>query len=351
MKPNSPDSVPAAPRSRPGSPTEAGNTLPPILVTGGGGFLGSYITRRLLARGEAVRILNRRDHPALAALGADCRRGGLADPGAVREAADGCRAVIHTAALAGIGQDRRPFHETNCLGTKNLLDAALALGIRKLVHTSSPAVVNAGLDIEGGDESLPYPDRYLSPYAETKAEAEKMVLSLNSPALATIALRPHLMFGPGDNQLVPGILARARAGKLRRVGGGGNRISVCYVEDAAEAHLLALDRLEPGSPVAGRAYFINYPEPVNCWDFINRLVTGSGLPEIRKSVPLPLACAAGWLAEVLHAALGRREDPPMTRFLARQLALSHWFRPDRARDELGWKPAVPLEEAIRRTLA
>jgi nucleoside-diphosphate-sugar epimerase len=322
----------------------------PTLITGGGGFLGSHIARRLLARGDEVRVLGRRPYPELAALGADCRQADIRDARAVRKAMDGCRAVIHTAGRPGVSCLEEPFNSINYLGTQNVLDAAMAAGIRKFVLTSTPSVVYAGLDIRGGDESLPYPAKQLSPYAASKARAEKLALSLNSGEFATLALRPHLLFGPGDTQILPQILARARSGRLMRVGGGKNLVSVCYVENAAQAHLLALDRLEPGSPVAGQAYFINEPEPVNCWDFINRLLTGSGLPEVRKSVPAPAARLAGWGLETIYHTLGRSEDPPMTRFLAGQLAQDHWFRIDKARRELGWEPEVGMEEALRRTL-
>ncbi|MDR1520616.1 MAG: NAD-dependent epimerase/dehydratase family protein [Planctomycetota bacterium] len=334
------------------SPAGAGGREPyPILITGGGGFLGSHIAGRLLERGDSVRVFGRRFYPDLAAAGADCRQGDVADPAAVRKAVDGCRSIIHCAAMPGIDGDYRLHYAANYLGTKNVIDAAVSLGVRRLVHTSSPAVVNAGQDIEGGDEDLPYPAKYLCPYAATKALAEKLALGMNSAGFATIAIRPHLMFGPGDTQLLPKLLALAGRGRLRRVGNGKNLVSVCYVENAAHAHILALDALQSGSPAAGRAYFINEPEPVNCWDFINRLVTAAGFPEVRKSIPFPAAYAIGWLGEKTFALLKRREDPPMTRFLACQLARNHWFRVDRARRDLGWEPAVMLEVALRRTLA
>ncbi|MCC8165984.1 MAG: NAD-dependent epimerase/dehydratase family protein, partial [Planctomycetes bacterium] len=145
------------------------------------------------------------------------------------------------------------------------------------------------------------------------------------PDLTTAAIRPHLIFGPGDTQLIPKLLARAKAGTLRIIGDGRNRISVSYVLNVADAHLLAYDRLAPDSPVAGQAYFINEPEPVNCWDFINRIVTGAGLPRITKSVPAGVAYAAGWLCEMAGKLTRRRDDPRLTRFLVTQLSTDHWF--------------------------
>jgi nucleoside-diphosphate-sugar epimerase len=324
---------------------------PPILIIGGGGFLGSRVAKRLLARGAAIRILGRKHYPELAALGADCRQGDIVDPASVRQAMEGCQAVVHAAAQPGIGSANSRQYAINVQGTQNALDAAVALGIRKFVYVGTPSALYTGGDIEGGDEDLPYPEKHLCAYAATKALAERIVLAHNSPALATVSLRPHLMFGSGDTQLFPKLFARARDGGLRRVGKGKNLVSVCYVDNAADAHVLALDRLTPDSAIAGKAYFINEPEPVNCWDFINRALAAKGLARVEKSLSFPAAYAIGWLCEIAYALLGRQTDPPMTRFLACQLAHSHWFRVDRARQELGWTPAVPLEEAFRRTFS
>lgn len=321
-----------------------------VLVTGGGGFLGSHIVDLLLKRGDEVAVFGRRDYPELAAREVRCFRGDLADAGAVRLAVDGSDAVVHAASLAGIWGDRRVYYRTNVTGAKNVLDAARAHGVERLLYTSTPSVVHGGDGIEGGDESLPYPDHFLTPYAETKAIAEKTLLAANGPDLAVAAIRPHLIFGPGDTQLIPKLLARAKSGRLKRVGDGTNRISVSYVENVADAHLLALDQLGPGGKAAGQVYFVNQPEPVNCWDFINSLVVGAGIPAIRKSVPFGLAYRAGWLCEKAWALMGRKDDPPVTRFLAAQLATSHWFKTDKAQRELDWRPRFTLEEGVRRLL-
>ncbi len=322
-----------------------------ILVTGGGGFLGRHIVDKLLQRGEGVRVFGRRDYPDLARRGVECRRGDIADPDDVRSAAQGCSAILHTAALPGVWGTYDLYRRANYVGTGNVLDAARSLGIGKVVYTSTPSVVHGGRGIAGGDETLPYPDRYLTHYAATKAAAEQLVLAANSPALATAAIRPHLIFGPGDTQLIPKLLARAKAGQLRVIGDGRNRISVSYVENVADAHLAALDRLAPGSPVAGQVYFVNEPEPVVCWDFINRIVVGAGLPRVTASVPAGLAYAGGWLCEMLGVLTARREDPRLTRFLVSQLSTDHWFRVDKARRELGWEPRVSLDDGLARMLA
>ncbi len=331
--------------------SDAPSSSLPVLVTGGGGFLGGHIVRKLRARGARVRVFGRRAYPELEALGVDCRRGDLADAEAVRKAVEGCQAVVHTAALPGVWGAYALYHSANYVGTKNVVEAAIAGGANRLVYTSTPSVVHGGAGIEGGDESLPYAKRFLTAYAETKAMAEQFVLDMNSGSFATAAIRPHLIFGPGDTQLIPKLLARARAGKLVRVGGGRNRVSVSYVENVADAHCMLLDSLCPGSVPSGRAYFVNEPEPVNCWDFINRILVGAGLRPVRRGVPYRVAYAGGWVCEKIWAALGREDDPRLTRFLADQLATSHWFRTDRAREDFGWTPAVSLDEGVRRMLA
>ncbi|MFM7160977.1 MAG: NAD-dependent epimerase/dehydratase family protein, partial [Planctomycetaceae bacterium] len=232
------------------------------LVTGGGGFLGRHLVEQLLARGESVRILARQEYPALRRLGVDCHQADLRDPVAVSRACAGVDCVYHVAALAGIWGDPRLFHEINILGTQHVIAGCRAHAVPRLVFTSSPSVVFDGRDHRHADESLPYPGRYLCDYPRTKALAEQQVLAANSPQLATVALRPHLVWGPRDGHLIPRLVARARAGRLVRVGSGHNQISVTYVENAAAAHWQAADRLTPTAPHAGRAYFINDPEPV-----------------------------------------------------------------------------------------
>jgi nucleoside-diphosphate-sugar epimerase len=318
------------------------------LVTGGGGFLGGAVVRQLVARGDTVRSLARHRYPALDALGVEQVQGDLADADAVVRAAAGCDAVFHVAAKAGVWGPAGEYHRANVVGTRNVLAACRKHGVGRLVFTSSPSVVGAGHAIEGGDESLPYPPRYLAHYPRTKAEAERAVLAANGPDLATVSLRPHLIWGPDDNHLIPRLLARAKAGKLRQVGDGANRVDVTYIDNVAAAHLLAADRLAPGAPAAGRAYFISQGEPVLLWPFINRVLALAGLPPVTRRVPAGVAYAAGAVLEAVYGLLGRRAEPRMTRFLARQLSLSHWFDITAARRDLGYEPAVSTEEGLRR---
>jgi nucleoside-diphosphate-sugar epimerase len=318
------------------------------LVTGGGGFLGGAIVRRLLGRGDSVRSLARNHYPALESLGVEQHQGDVADAGAVLKATAGCDVVFHVAARAGIWGRYNDYYRANVVGTENVLDACRQHGIRRLVYTSSPSVVFNGRDMEGVDESAPYPDHYEAHYPRTKAMAEQMVLRANGPDLATVALRPHLIWGPGDNHLIPRLLARARAGRLRRIGRDVKRIDSVFVDNAADAHLLAADRLAPGSTIAGRAYFISQGEPVPIWDLVNRILHAAGLGPVTRSMPFGVAYAAGWLLEKWYGLLRREEEPPMTRFLARELATAHWFDIGAARRDLGYEPAVSIEEGLRR---
>jgi nucleoside-diphosphate-sugar epimerase len=318
------------------------------LVTGGGGFLGSAIARLLVARGDRVRSLSRRRHAALDALGVDQTQADVSDADAVAWAVAGCDVVFHVAARAGLCGRYHDYHRANVLGTATVVNCCRRLGIPRLVYTSSPSVVFDGQDMEGVNESVPYPAHYEAPYAATKAAAERLVLAASGPDLATVALRPHLIWGPGDNHLVPRILARGRAGRLRRIGSASKQIDSTYIDNAAEAHLLAADRLAPGSPVAGKAYFISNGEPVPLWDLVNRILAAGGCAPVTRSVPLPAALALGWLLEKVYGSLRPDSEPPMTRFLARELATAHWFDLTAARRDLGYAPRVLLEEGLRR---
>jgi nucleoside-diphosphate-sugar epimerase len=321
------------------------------LVTGAGGFLGREIVESLLAKGFSVRSFSRGDYPELRALGVELARGDLADSRAVLEACSGCDLVFHVAAKADLWGKYEDFHRTNVIGAANVVSACRKLGISRLVYTSSPSVIFDGRDMEGVDESVPYPRRHKAYYPATKATAERLVLQANSRELATVALRPHLIWGPRDTHLTPGILERGRRGKIRRLGKRSKLVDFTYVTNAAEAHTLAADRLAPGSPVAGRAYFITNGEPVALWDFINRLLAAGGVAPARQTVSPHLAYAAGALSELVWRSLRLSTEPPMTRFLAEELTTAHWFSIDAARRDLGYQPRVSLEEGLERLRA
>lgn len=318
------------------------------LVTGGGGFLGGEIVRLLLARGNAVRSFSRQLYPSLESQGVEQQQGDLADPNAVRTAVKGCDVVYHAAAKAGVWGSAREYYRANVLGTQNILAACQSEGITKLVFTSSPSVTFAGVDQNGVDESEPYPPRFLAHYPRTKAIAEQAVLSANCRELATVALRPHLIWGPGDPHLIPRLIERARKGKLKRIGKQVKLVDTIYVENAARAHLQAADRLAPGSAVAGKAYFLSQGEPMPLWDFINRILELAELDPIHKTVPAWLAYTAGAVFEGIYGLLQRSAEPPMTRFVARQLSTAHWFDLSAARRDLGYVLEISTEEGLLR---
>jgi nucleoside-diphosphate-sugar epimerase len=320
------------------------------LVTGGGGFTGAAVVRQLLARGDRVRVFGRGDYPKLRAAGVECIQGDIRDAEAVRHACAEMDIVYHVAGMTGLGRSWRRFFEVNALGTQHVLDGCREHDVPRLVYTSSPSVVFDAEDQAGVDESTPYPRRWLTPYSYTKALGEQAVLQANGErGLATCALRPHLIWGPGDRQLVPRLWDRARQGKLRRVGDGRNLIDITYIDNAAEAHLLAADRLtSPDAAPAGRAYFISQGEPIRCWGWIDDLLAIGGMPPVQGAISFSVAWRLGWVMEKLWGLTGTNSDPPMTRFLAAQLAQDHYYDISAARRDLGYEPRVSIQEGMRR---
>lgn len=330
------------------------------LVTGGGGFLGSHIVEALLARGDRVRIFSRGHYPQLEQAGAEIVRGDIRDSEALAAACAGIECVFHTAALPGIGMDRDAYVSVNRTGTELLLSNARQCGVQRFVYTSSPSVAFAGQDQAGVDESAPYDFAWMEEnrayYSLTKAQGEQEVLAANSDNFRTCALRPHLIWGPRDTHLIPRLLARGRSGRLRRVGDGANLVDITYVENAATAHLQAADALaamseQPAasSPTpAGKAYFLSQGQPVNCWEWIDEILTLANLPRINKSISSSTARRIGRAFEMLYGTLGLRTEPPMTRFLASQLSTSHWFDISAARRDFGYEPCVSTADGMRR---
>ncbi len=318
------------------------------LVTGGGGFLGKAVVRLLVQRGWQVTSFSRGEYRELAALGVEQLRGDLADAAAIDKAAQGCTVIFHVAAKAGIWGKYEEFYTANVTGTENVLNACRRNGIGRLVYTSSPSVVFDGRDMEGADESVPYPDHHETHYPHTKAMAERLVIAANGPGLATVSLRPHLIWGPEDNHLVPRIISRGKAGKLRRIGTRQCLVDSVYIDNAAQAHLLAADLLAPGSPVAGKSYFITNGEPLPLWDLVNRILAAGGVPPVTRTISPAVAYAAGTILESAYRLLRLNGEPAMTRFVARELSTSHWFDISAARRDLGYEPQVSIDEGLRR---
>lgn len=321
-----------------------------VLVTGGGGFLGQAIVRQLVARGDAVSTINRSDYPSLAELGVTCHRGDIADREAVMAAVDGVDAVIHVGAKAGPGLRAPDFVAANVVGTGNVLDACRRHGVRYLVHTSSPSVVHAGDDIDGADESLPYADHFAAPYPATKAEAERLALAACDERLGVCALRPHLIWGPGDNQLLPRLIEKNRAGRLK-LPAPDKLIDTVYIDNAARAHVLALENLSGSATASGKAYFISNGEPKPVGEMLSSMLAAAGETPRLGSVSPRTAMLAATLVEWVWRVLRRRSDPPLSRFVVEHLATAHWFDISAARRDLGYVPSVSIEEGLRRLSA
>ena len=321
------------------------------LVTGGGGFLGRYIVEQLLERGDAVAVFARGAYPELEQIGATLMRGDLRDAEAVKHACASMDVVFHAAAKPGIWGTWDSFYAPNVIGTQHILDACKAQNVPKLVFTSSPSVIFNNQPQEGCDESTPYPARYENFYSHTKALAEQKVVQANSSEFLTISLRPHLIWGPRDAHLLPRLIDRARSGKLVQVGDGANKVDITYVEDAARAHLLAADALQPGSPVAGSVYFISQDAPVNLWDWIHHLLQRLDIPPIKHRISLPVARTIGAAMEWTYRTFHLSGEPKMTRFLASELAMNHYYDISRAKRELGYLPQFSMDAALEKTLA
>ena len=322
-----------------------------ILVTGGGGFLGSSVCRQLAALDHQVVAFQRSAAHHLSGpnipRNIHILRGDIADASAVTRAAEGCDAVVHTAGKAGIWGAAAEFHRVNAEGTANVIRACREHGIGCLVHTSSPSIVHGGGDIGGGDESLPVAGHFNAPYPASKAAAEKLVLAANSDGLRTVALRPHLIWGPGDPHILPRLAARARGGTLA-LPGPDKLIDTIFVENAAQAHVMALQELAGAGRCAGKPYFVTNNEPLPQGEIIQRLLAAIGIEVRIRAVPVGLAMAGGAVCEFAWRALRLTSEPPVTRFAVEQLATAHWFDTRAAERDFGYLPAISIAEGLLR---
>lgn len=320
------------------------------MVTGGGGFLGRSIAEMLANRGDKVRIFSRNTYPEMEKLGIESVAGDVRDLEAVSKACMGCDAVFHVAAIPGIWGDESVFRKINFGGTKNVLEACRRRGVEKMVYTSSPSVVFDMKDECGINESTPYPQKFFNPYSQSKAQAELLALQQNGrDGVLVCAIRPHLIYGPRDNHLIPRLLERARLQKLRIVGDGTNKVDLTYVDNAAFAHILACDAMN-ATRIAGRAYFISDDQPVVLWDWINTLLKELEIPPVTKKISQKNAVRVGKVMEKVYNLFRIKSEPRMTHFLAMALSCSHYYDLTNAKRDFRYAPPVKPEEALRRTV-
>lgn len=320
-----------------------------VLVTGASGFLGGAVARGLLDAGNEVTVLQR------SASGLPCRelRGDITDREVVHDAVSGADAVIHLAAKVAVAGEHAEFVRINVGGTGTLIEAARRAGVRRFVQVSSPSVAHAGSPLVGAGAAPANPATAHGSYSRTKAESEVLALAADAPGFAVVAIRPHLVWGPGDEQLVGRIIARARAGRLFLIDHGMALIDTTVVDNAVSALMASVERAADEG-VHGRALVVSNGQPRTVNELLTRMARSAGAPEPTRSVPFTLAMMAGSVAERAwrHHPRGERAgDPPMTRFLAEQLATAHWFDQRETRRVLGWEPTVGLEEGFDRLSA
>ncbi len=321
-----------------------------VLVTGAGGFLGLAITKKLIAQKIYVRSLNRNSYTSLKELGVEEIIGDLQNYNDVKKAVKGMEAVFHVASKTGIWGSYDSYANINIKGTQNIINACKEYGIKNLIYTSTPSVIFNQKDIYNGNETLPYPNKFLCHYASTKAKAEQLIINANSNTLHTIALRPHLIWGPEDTNLIPRLVAKGKAKQLKKVGNGQNLVDIIYVDNAADAHILAWQNLQTSLSGAGKAYFISQGEPVNLWDWIDNLFKQSDIPSIKSKIGFKTAYIVGALIEWIYKLFNKQKEPPMSRFIALQLSKSHFFDITMAKQDLGYNVTISTEEGLKRTV-
>ena len=317
-----------------------------ILVTGGGGFLGHAIVKRLIERGDHVRSLSRNLYPDLTNKNVDQIQGNISSHKVVKDACQGQDVVYHVAAKPPPWGKYDDYYQTNVVGTQNVIDACIFHKVPRLIYTSTPSVVFNGSNLEGIDESFPYPSKYNAYYPATKAMAEQCVVRASRQSLNTIILRPHEIWGPEDPHFVPRLLARAK--KLKQIGDGQNLVDTTFIDNAADAHILAADRLKENPQLSGNIYFISQDEPILAWEMINLILHAAGFEPVKGKIPFRIAWFIGVFLEFIYKAFRLPGEPQMTRFLAEAVATSHWFDISAAKSDLGYKPKVSTEEGLQR---
>jgi nucleoside-diphosphate-sugar epimerase len=320
-----------------------------VLVTGGTSLIGRAVVDRLVARGDTVTTFQRTASSGTEQGSRSAEvSGSITDPGAVARACDGIDAVVHLAAKVGVVGAWRDYEHANVGGTRLLIETALRSGVGRFVQVSSPSVAHAGRPIVGEGATPADPESARGHYARSKALAEQFALGASTPAMPVVAIRPHLVWGPGDTQLVGRIVARARSGRLLLVGSGLGLVDTTYVDNAGDALVAAVARADA---LGGRALVVSNGEPRTMRELTTRIVAAAGVQWTPRHVPVAAAIAGGAIAERVWRLARRADDPPMTRFLAEQLSTAHWFDQRDARAALEWQPAVSLDEGFRRLAA
>lgn len=321
-----------------------------VLITGGGGFVGKALVKQLQKEGVDCAVIGRNRYPELEEKGVKCLQGDISNRDFVINSLKGFDTVFHVAALAGIWGTWERYYKTNVVGTENVILGCKTNNIPVLVYTSTPSVVFDRKDIVNGDESLPYPSTFLCNYAKSKVIAEKLILSVSQEELNTCSIRPHLIWGPDDPHLIPRLIQRGKAGSLKIIGNGLNKVDITYIDNVAHAHLLAAKNLFTSKTAAGNAYFIGQERPVELWSWVNEIFEKLDIGMVRQKVSLPVALAAGGTLEFLFGLLNVKNEPRMTRFLAEQLAKSHYFSHSLAKKDLGYQPIISIEEGMDRLM-
>jgi nucleoside-diphosphate-sugar epimerase len=319
-----------------------------VLVTGGGGFIGLALVRRLVESGFEVSSFSRNIYSEHYRLGVTAFQGDLLNPADIENACKGIEAVFHVAAKVGIWGRYADFYKTNVSGTENVINACKMHGVRKLIFTSSASVVFDGSNLEGVDESVYYSEKPVSAYTATKALAEQMVLKANSDKLKTISLRPHLVWGPGDTQLIPGILKRAKVGKLRKPGRKDFLVDTTFIDNFIDAQLLAFKAFDKNPDCCGKAFFITNCQPILIWDFINKVLAKAGIKPVQKTIPKNLALFFAWMLKNIHLLFHLKSEPCITRFAIHELTTHHWFDNSAAKHVLGYSPKINFEDGLKR---
>ena len=323
-----------------------------MFVTGAGGFLGKALCKMLRSANIKVTGFARGDYPELEQMGVVMVRGDICDFNVLKAAMQGCDLVFHVASKAGIWGNKNEYYRPNIDGAANIIQACKSLSIKHIVYTSTPSVTFAGIDEAGIDESQPYAEKFLNYYAESKAIAEQMMLNANSKQLKTVALRPHLIWGPEDPHLVPRVIERAKAGGLKLLGKTDKLVDTIYVDNAAYAHILAgVNIARANTNCAGKSYFISNDHPITMANMLNKILACVDLPPVTKRVPVVFAYAGGALLEFVYHLLDKKEEPMMTRFVARQLSTCHYFNIEAVKKDLGYQPLISIEQGMQRLKA